>query len=268
MRRHSLRGFTLIEVLVVVAIIALLIAILLPSLAAARAQGRTTLCLSNLHQSGIAITTYSVENKGFVPRGGNVERYWTDGDVHWTAVVLRQVGTNMSGVFRQANRNGDRLGQLLWEEMKKQKVFQCPERSAESGSQEAVSYCVNAFGRKLSDPEVRKPTQITAWRRPGQVVYLSELEYSKYSGTMFTAFQDKDLSYFDLFSSAHLPSAPKANRRAARAMHQKRNTACLFVDGHSEPVASVPRSGEAEYDLNGPYARRWQLLVGLELTTP
>lgn len=263
---HPSRGFTLIEVLVVVAIIALLIAILLPSLAAARAQGRTTLCLSNLHQAGIAITTYSVENKGFVPRGGNVERYWTDGDVHWTAVVLRQVGSNMSGVFRQANRNGDLLSQLLWEEMKKQKVFQCPERSGDSGAQEVISYCVNAFGRTPSDPEVRKPTQITTWKRPGQVVYLTELEYSKYSGTMLTAFQERDLSYFDIYSTAHLPSAPKANRRAARAMHQKRNTACMFVDGHSEPIASVPRSGEAELDLTGSYARRWQIWFGLQLT--
>ena len=42
-------GFTLIEILVVVAIIALLISILLPSLAAARSSARSTVCLAHLH---------------------------------------------------------------------------------------------------------------------------------------------------------------------------------------------------------------------------
>ncbi|MBI4580927.1 MAG: type II secretion system protein [Planctomycetes bacterium] len=48
-RTHTY-GFTLIEVLVVVAIIALLVSILLPSLKAAREQARSAVCLSNLKQ--------------------------------------------------------------------------------------------------------------------------------------------------------------------------------------------------------------------------
>ena len=49
-RRTSKRGFTLIEILVVVAIIALLISILLPALSRAREQTRSTICRSNLKQ--------------------------------------------------------------------------------------------------------------------------------------------------------------------------------------------------------------------------
>lgn len=65
-------AFTLIEVLVVVAIIALLIAILMPSLNYARYQARLTSCQSTLHQLGIAVISYSSEQKA-IPHGPDVQ---------------------------------------------------------------------------------------------------------------------------------------------------------------------------------------------------
>ena len=52
-------GFTLVELLVVVAIIALLIAILLPSLKKAREQSRLAVCCSNLRQISIGFMMYA-----------------------------------------------------------------------------------------------------------------------------------------------------------------------------------------------------------------
>lgn len=70
-RRASSRyGFTLIEVLVVVAIIALLIAVLLPSLAKAREMSRRTACLASLQQQGVGHSAYSGDNKGRLPIRG------------------------------------------------------------------------------------------------------------------------------------------------------------------------------------------------------
>ncbi|MHC4445063.1 MAG: type II secretion system protein [Planctomycetota bacterium] len=59
-------GFTLIEVLVVVAIIAVLVAFLLPSLAKAREQARASVCLANLHRLGHGVEFY-VDKFGVYP---------------------------------------------------------------------------------------------------------------------------------------------------------------------------------------------------------
>ncbi len=66
-RRKRAAGFTLIELLVVIAIIALLVSILLPAMAAARAQGKSAVCRSNLHQLALATTYYAQDYKDRLP---------------------------------------------------------------------------------------------------------------------------------------------------------------------------------------------------------
>jgi len=61
------RGFTLVELLVVIGIVAALIAILLPALAVAREQADRTKCAANLRTWGQACFAFAAENKGFFP---------------------------------------------------------------------------------------------------------------------------------------------------------------------------------------------------------
>src|SRR5438876_81220 len=58
------RGFTLVELLVVIGIIAVLIGILLPTLNRAREAGNRAACLSNLRQIYNYIKMYEIGNKG------------------------------------------------------------------------------------------------------------------------------------------------------------------------------------------------------------
>jgi len=61
----QVKGFTLLELLVVFAILALLGSLLLPGLAKAKNQAQTAHCGSNLHQLGVALNLYTQDANAY-----------------------------------------------------------------------------------------------------------------------------------------------------------------------------------------------------------
>jgi prepilin-type N-terminal cleavage/methylation domain-containing protein/prepilin-type processing-associated H-X9-DG protein len=76
--RRRRRGFSLIELLVVISIIAVLVALLLPAVQGARESGRKAQCLNNLRQFGIAVINYETAYKVFPP--GEIKYRASDGN--------------------------------------------------------------------------------------------------------------------------------------------------------------------------------------------
>ena len=77
-KKQHVTGFTLVELLVVIAVLAVLVSLLLPVLNKARAQAQTLQCLANLRQIGVGFTAYAMSYDGYIvpAKGAGDGRAW------------------------------------------------------------------------------------------------------------------------------------------------------------------------------------------------
>jgi len=177
------RGFTLVELLVVIGIIALLISILLPSLAKAREQGIRTKCLANLRSLQTAVTMYANDSRQFVPAtnwGGNQT---TNGKMYagwlYPTGPFTSPGVLGAGTATQFGNSGftgpvpESLVEdgSLWPYLKNREVYHCPGhvRDVIVGKTDTItSYlmngAMNGYGTNKTYPITRfKSDNICFW---------------------------------------------------------------------------------------------------------
>lgn len=126
--RKPCEGFTLIELLVVIAIIAVLAAILFPVFGQAKASARTTQCLSQVRQLGLAWTMYAADAS---------ERACP------SYTVDEQTWSMTSWDFDPANPDQG-FGGLLMPYTREGRIQRCPEFTGEGWGRPYTGYAYNA----------------------------------------------------------------------------------------------------------------------------
>jgi prepilin-type N-terminal cleavage/methylation domain-containing protein/prepilin-type processing-associated H-X9-DG protein len=143
----SHRGFTLVELLVVIGIIALLISVLLPALNKARGAAQTAACLSNVRQLVVASMLEAQDHKGYV-------QTCTSDSVAPNGVIKYQDPQRQKFAYRSDNLQlmdtysallpylGAKSGATFQTDAdNKSKVFRCPsDRWLDSGNEGQTGY--------------------------------------------------------------------------------------------------------------------------------
>lgn len=155
-KRRCQDGFTLIELLVVVAIIALLISILLPSLRAARAQARTTVCTSNLRQLALGFALYGSDFTDHLP-GSSWDYVGMNPN---NAQRFDWLGTYKDGVGGWDKKFVPKAGTIFPYVGKQPKIYICPEDHLDEYAQNG-----GQFRRKALLYSYTAPTLLTGARR-------------------------------------------------------------------------------------------------------
>ena len=105
--RQNRPGFTLIELLVVIAIIAILAALLLPALSKAKQKAQVARCVSQLHQSCVAMQLYLPDYNDILfwgdPRSPAISTDGMDWFV-WAGRTNNNIYTGQQNLFNRIDR--------------------------------------------------------------------------------------------------------------------------------------------------------------------
>lgn len=207
-------GFTLVELLIVIAIIAILAALLLPALSGAKGRAVGVACANNIKQLGVAWQMYSpdfggrlVENLPQRPQTNS----WVMGEISNPSTATNQSLLRQGELFPYAGQTA---------------VYRCPADTSRSAGQPRVrSYSMNGWmGSRYMETGLNEKAYRT---------FVRDGELSAASPAMLWVMADEDVTTIDdgWFLVTMNDSQPFASLPGGR--HQ-RSYSLNFADGHVE----------------------------------
>ena len=225
----TLRAFTLVELLVVIAVVAVLASLILPALARSKDSARRIQCISNIRQLGLAAIMYWDDNSGqtFAYRGA----FTNGGDIFWFGWLERggegerAFDASQGALYRYLDARGPAICPAL--------EYISP-RFKLKATGAAYGYGVN---RNLTAPTL---PQINRMNQSADTVLFA------------------DSAQVNTFQAPASPTNPlleefyyvHETEKTAHFRHNKTANA-IFGDGHVDRERAVPDS----YDLNMPEQR-------------
>lgn len=212
------QGFTLVEILVVIAIVAVLAALLLPVLGSMKARGQSTQCAGNLRQIGAAFQLWAADNDGLVQTRDHSD--WINGPdgsypLSWVSNLNRYLMSGRTYDGKVENTAS---------------IFRCP--AGKNQEWNGTSYVANIYLGGFRDPknnvrmgvsaQLYNPKRVVACLAPSKCVIVVD-------GNC------KDQGFLEFDAGGPQSSPPMALR------HNKTVNA-LFADGHTENLNPLTMS--------------------------
>jgi prepilin-type N-terminal cleavage/methylation domain-containing protein/prepilin-type processing-associated H-X9-DG protein len=244
------RGFTLVELLVVIGIIAVLIGILMPSLLSARKSAMTTQCGAAMRQIGMAMRFYLDESKGrfppYHPNGGlwndtagNILRQ-NDGRAYWGVVYVPYLLQN-TGEYERLASGGTGNAEAL---AHYRTLWQCPASKITDIDPGYSENNVFSLSATLGLNVLINNKKVTRFKRPSELILAHDawehLLEGNAGGDWLTAHEAVAgpggtvmmvPQSGNLLQYMGLPAPVRATMRYEYYRH-KRNSSVLWLDGH------------------------------------
>jgi prepilin-type N-terminal cleavage/methylation domain-containing protein/prepilin-type processing-associated H-X9-DG protein len=152
-------GFTLIELMVVIAIITLLAAITLPAVARARSSSRSTVCINNLRQWGLATRAYAMDHEDYLPPDGSPNGTSTKSGwyIDLPATLRMPTYAELDWPFNPAMTPSPG-------------IWVCPSSTNRSNGKNLFFYCLNQHVNDTGSDN--RPVMLDAIKSPARTVWL------------------------------------------------------------------------------------------------